>query len=81
MKFVVLAIFLVFTDSVLAEDQSSAATETRPELTRDLTLDHSLQDLQLLVTPLTVEELDREAQEWQIHVQDAMMQIATQSVR
>jgi small conductance mechanosensitive channel len=60
-----------------AQEQTSNAEEKRLELTRDLTLDHSLQDLQLLVTPLTVDELDREAKEWLVHVQDAMMEIAS----
>jgi small conductance mechanosensitive channel len=56
------------------EDDASKATAvtTHPDLSHT----HSMEEVQLLVTPLTLEQLQTEADEWQGMIQQTMTQIA-----
>ena len=62
------------------EEPVSREAEARFPVPPDLHEQHSLEELQLLVAPLTLEELTAEAEEWQHHVKTAMSRIASLKV-
>jgi small conductance mechanosensitive channel len=61
-------------------ESDEAAKEIDYTMMRELTADHSVEELQLLVTPLTVEQLDSEAERWQEMIQQEMFRIANLKV-
>lgn len=56
--------------------QEEAAGAGAPAGTPSLGLEHSAEEIQLLVVPLTLDQLQPEADKWQGYVQEAMTAIA-----
>jgi small conductance mechanosensitive channel len=73
-------IVLILTVSPLAQGQAESRLDADSLVQHDLTPDHRLDELQLLVTPLTLEQLSREAEEWQEIVQASMSRVASLKV-
>lgn len=71
-----LFIGMLVASTSLAAQESTAATTAGDETIPDLGPAHSLQEVQLLVVPLTLDQLQTEADEWQQFVQTAMTEIA-----
>ena len=71
---------LVIAFPVLAQDAESSKSPLEVKLQEDLTRDHTIAELQLLVAPLTLDQLAAEAEEWQAFVQNAMSRIASLKV-
>lgn len=65
---------------VPAQDSEANAPEIDYALRKELSADHSVQELQLLVTPLTLEQLQAEADRWQDMIQTEMVRIANLKV-
>jgi small conductance mechanosensitive channel len=65
---------------VQAQDEDKAKADIPLALQQDLTVDHTVAELQLLVIPLTVAQLGTEAEEWQSYVQSSMSRIASLKV-
>ena len=83
MKSILLTLtFLLLTVSapVQAQDEDKAKAEIPLALQQDLTVEHTVAELQLLVAPLTVAQLGTEAEEWQSYVQSSMSRIASLKV-
>jgi len=81
-RLVFLALLFVTGSPAFAQesgDNSAGASDSKaPDVAThpDLTPTHSMEEVQLLVTPLTLEQLQSEADEWQGMVQQTMTQIA-----
>lgn len=78
-------LFVLMGNTTLAqngpiENPVVATAEHQFPVPPDLNKTHSLAELQLLVAPLTLEELKEEAEEWQGHVKASMSQIASLKV-
>lgn len=75
---------LLLVCSLLAATGLAAQEETKdntgPTALPELGLDHSLEEVQLLVVPLTLDQLQAEADKWQLYVQEAMTAIASLKV-
>jgi small conductance mechanosensitive channel len=63
-----------------AQDTGAGAAEIDYALRKELSAEHSVEELQLLVTPLTLEQLQTEADRWQGLLQDQMTRIANLKV-
>ena len=63
-----------------AQDTEAGAAEIDYTLRKELSAEHSVEELQLLVTPLTLEQLRTEADRWQGLLQDQMSRIANLKV-
>ena len=59
------ALFLLIAAPVYAQDQEAEKAPVDYATQQKLTSEHSVEELQLLVTPLTLEQLRTEADEWQ----------------
>lgn len=73
-------VFLAITFPALAQDAENPNPPLEVALQQDLIRDHSAAELQLLVAPLTLDQLAAEAEEWQAFVQDSMTRIASLKV-
>jgi small conductance mechanosensitive channel len=80
MIFAFLAIFLAFVSPALAQEADSPDAQIDEKLQQDLTISHSLDEVQLLVAPLTLKQLTVEAEQWQNHVQQVMTRVANLKV-
>jgi small conductance mechanosensitive channel len=69
-------LLLTLSAPVQAQDEENPKAEIPLALQQDLTIDHTVAELQLLVAPLTVAQLVTEAEEWQSYVQSSMSRIA-----
>lgn len=63
-----------------AQDAEATAPEIDYALRKELSAEHSVEEIQLLVTPLTLEQLQAEADRWQGLLQDQMTRIANLKV-
>jgi small conductance mechanosensitive channel len=74
---------LAMAPSAFAKDDEKPG-EVTPEIDRsvqqELTAEHTIEELQLLVTPLTLEQLTTEAELWQNMIQEQMFVIANLKV-
>jgi small conductance mechanosensitive channel len=68
------------TVPLVAQDAEATAPEIDYALRKELSAEHSVEELQLLVTPLTLEQLQTEADRWQGLLQDQMTRIANLKV-
>jgi small conductance mechanosensitive channel len=68
------------TVPLVAQDAEATAPEIDYALRKELSAEHSVEELQLLVTPLTLEQLQTEADRWQGLLQDHMTRIANLKV-
>lgn len=76
-----IAAFLVATSPALqAQGAEGDAAKIDWSTQQELKSEHSVEELQLLVTPLTLEQLTTEAQRWQGLIQDQMFRIANLKV-
>ena len=60
-----MSIFLALTAPVIAEENANSSLDAEIALQHDLTPNHRFDELQLLVTPLTLKQLTAEAEQWQ----------------
>ena len=60
--------------------QEKADAAGGPGAIPDLGTHHSIEEVQLLVVPLSLDQLQTEADEWQQYVQEAMAEIANLKV-
>ena len=63
-----------------AQEAEAAPAEIDYALRKELSAEHSVEELQLLVTPLTLEQLQTEADRWQGLLQEQMTRIANLKV-
>lgn len=78
-----IAILIVLGNAASAQTDSPEANEggsADPVIQLDLTREHTLEEMQLLVAPLTLEQLTAEATEWQGYLQNSMARIAALKV-
>ena len=75
MKTLLITALLIVSFPAAAQQASDDASRAHPLIQADLTAEHSLAELQLLVTPLTVEQLTQEATKWQLLLQDSIAKI------
>jgi len=68
------------TVPLVAQDAEATAPEIDYALRKELSAEHSVEELRLLVTPLTLEQLQTEADRWQGLLQDQMTRIANLKV-
>ena len=80
MKRLVFALLLLSSGLSLAQDQEAAPAGADVPDQQALTNERSVTELQLLVTPLTLEQLAAEAERWQSRVQSSMSRIASLKV-
>ncbi len=83
MKFALLAymsIFLALTAPVLAQENTNSSLDAETPLQHDLTPNYRFDELQLLIAPLTLEQLTEEAGEWQDLLQASMSRVASLKV-
>jgi small conductance mechanosensitive channel len=73
-------LLLVIAAPVCAQDDEPLAADIDPALQQDLLHTHSLEEVQLLAAPLTLDQLTAEADEWQGLVQESMTWIANLKV-
>ena len=74
---------LLLTTAVAAEDEASTQQASKKidySMQRELTVEHSVEELQLLVTPLTVDQLDSEVKRWHELIQQQMFRVANLKV-
>jgi small conductance mechanosensitive channel len=74
---------LALATSSLAQDEpkpAEGAPEIDSSLQLELSAEHTVEELQLLVTPLTLEQLTSEADRWQALIQDQMARVANLKV-
>lgn len=71
-------ILVLCSGTTLAMQSTDETPAVQPKALEvpDLTADHSVVELQLLVSPLTLEQLQVEAEEWQALVQASMVEVA-----
>ena len=60
-----MSIFLALTAPVLAQENTNSSLDAETALQHDLTPNHRFDELQPLVTPLTLEQRTEEAEQWQ----------------
>ena len=78
--FITMMLLLAITGPALAQQETPNAAATEIVILNDLTPEYSLDEFQLLVSPLTLEQLTEEAVEWQSIVQYSMRQMASLKV-
>lgn len=80
---VLIILFLFFCQGLHAQDDAPAdedASKIDYSMQRELSAEHSVEELQLLVTPLTVEQLEAEVKRWHGMIQEQMFRIANLKV-
>jgi len=84
-RLMVLLFCSLLATGMVAQAQESGNQQIEPglvdySLQKELLAEHSLEELQLLITPLTLEQLATEAERWQLLVQTQMTRIANLKV-
>lgn len=84
-RLMVLLFCSLLATGTAAQAQQSGNQKIEPgtvdySLQKELLAEHSLEELQLLITPLTLEQLATEAERWQLLVQTQMTRIANLKV-
>jgi small conductance mechanosensitive channel len=83
-KGILFAIFLlIFSTAAYSQEKErpgDGSSEIDYSLQQELTAEHTLEELQLLVSPLTLEQLKAEADLWQKMIQSEMVRIANLKV-
>ena len=80
MKIFVFALLLLSSGHSLAQENEAGPAGEQAPVNQDLTAEHSITEMQLLVAPLTMEQLNAEAEEWQGLLQESMARIANLKV-
>ena len=80
MKIFVFALLLLSSGLSLAQENEAGPAGEQAPVKQDLAAEHSITEMQLLVAPLTLEQLSAEAEEWQGQLQESMSRIANLKV-
>ena len=80
MKIFVFALLLLSSGLSLAQENEAGPAGEQAPVKQDLAAEHSITEMQLLVAPLTLEQLSAEAEEWQGLLQESMSRIANLKV-
>ena len=76
MKIFVFALLLLSSGLSLAQENEATPAGEQTQVNQDLTAEYSVTEMQLLVAPLTLEQLSAEAEEWQGLLQGSMARVA-----
>jgi small conductance mechanosensitive channel len=80
MKIFVFALLLLSSGLSMAQENEAGPAGEQAPVKQDLTAEHSMTEMQLLVAPLTMDQLNAEAEKWQGLLQESMARIANLKV-